>query len=169
MLVIHGNGIASQLPVKCPGAALGLELFQECFSVSKGHINSTGILVNKVKFFRYGAEGETAARNASFEGIHHTLLVNGSSGQVPETAKIPVHGLWRAGVPVSGQSLPGRSHRCAEQERRQLCPFKDGHNAFICRAVALPVAAARRLQDGIQPCQLPVHCREVHIHARFDQ
>jgi hypothetical protein len=37
------------------------------------------------------------------------------------------------------------------------------------RSVAIAIAPARRLRDGIQPGQVPYYNSEVDVHARLDQ
>ena len=73
-----------------------------------------GILVDEMEFFRHSAEGQTAAGDAPFKGIHHALLVNGAAGQIPQTAEIARHRLQRAGVTVSSQ----RFTRCTDRRAK---------------------------------------------------
>lgn len=83
--------------------------------------------------------------------------------------KIALHGLLCGRVTPAIQCMARCAHSRAEQKRRKLRPLEDRYDTLICRPLSLPVAAPRRLQNGIQSSQLTVDCRKIHIYTRLNK
>ena len=169
MRLVDSDRIAPQLPVKLPGALARFQLFDERRPAAKRDINRACVFVDQMESLRHGTERHRAALNARLKRFDDAGLVQRFAAQAAQGVKIAAHRLRRAGVPVPCKRFPRRAHRRAEQERRQLGALKNRDDALLRRPLSLAVAAARRLQDGIEPRKLAIDRREVHVHARFDQ
>ena len=96
-------------------------------------------------------------------------FVQAAADQGTVGGEIALDALRCAGVLAAGQSLNSSADIDAKQGGSRDFTGKDGDDAVIGTAFSVPVAAACRLQYGVQTGHLPVYCREVNVHACFDQ
>ena len=69
---------------------------------------------------------------------------------------------------VIQDDLPGADGGL-KQTGRWIFSLKDGDDAVLRRALALPVAPPSGLEDGVQTGQLPIDGWEIHIDTGLDE
>ena len=168
---INLDGILAQFAVKRPAGPPGLQLGDEGLALLQGEIEGDGGGVDQVKLLRHGGKREGTALITAAEGVQDPLLIQGGVAlQGAVKGKIGFDGLRAGRIGKVRQHIAGGIHIGPDHGRGALAfQTENGDQAFGGRAEPFPVAAARRLQNGIETGFFPPGGRKIHVHACFDQ
>ena len=96
-------------------------------------------------------------------------VLRGLAAQVEQLFKVGADGPAVVGRRIPLQHVTARAGGGLEEGGRPALSAKDRHHGRCRRAFSLAIAAARGLQDGIQPRLFPIDGGKVDVHARLDQ
>ena len=145
------------------------QLIAQRFAVPDGNVDGLCGLIDQMKTLCHGFKGEAAAGNTAAKMLYDACFVQVAADQRAVSGEITLDAFRCAGVLATGQCLDSRADIDAKQSGSRDFAGKDSDEAVIGAVLSVPVAAARRLQYGVQTGHFPVYCREIDVHARFNQ
>ena len=169
MISVNIDAVQPCFSVKRPGGDTGLQIPAAAFSPRLWDVYGSRSLINEMKVAGYRGKGQAASMNPLAQVGDSPAFVQVVSQEGTIGGKVAADGFRIAGICAVRQDFPGRADAGAKQPWRRSLPGEPGDYAVFRRFFPLPVAAASRLQNRIQPGQLPVNCRETDVHPSFNE
>jgi len=165
---IDVNAVLPQLSEERAGAFAGGETGQQLRPLSSGDVDGAGVLLDHLEPLGHLLEGEHVP-GVLHQGQDAMLVLGLRPLEVQQFVEVAGDGFGAVGALGAVQGVTPGIDVLPDELVGLLLPLEDGNDALLRRAPALPVAAARCLEDGIQPRLLPVDGGEVQVHPGLHQ
>ena len=166
MVFVDRYAVLAELAEQRPAPLSGPKPSDQLRARAQWDVDRPGGAVDHVEALRHGLEGEQLRANLGQNTIY---VLRFRPLQLQQRMEVGLDRLPGGDVVILLQHHAARADGGLEQRRRGGLPPEKGDDALRDGALALPVAPAGGLEDGVQARLFPEHGGKVHIHPGLNQ